>query len=87
MVIVKSVEPRDNCFSINHIISWISSFLSKSYLSQLCPYTRYFVIIFLSACKIFSHQQIESSQEAHQKTVKREPQIPTMRVLSLEIHS
>ena len=38
MVTVKSVEPGDNSFSINHIIRCISNFLRKSYLSQLCPY-------------------------------------------------
>ena len=37
MVTVKSVEPGDNSFSINHIIKCISNFLGKSYLSQLCP--------------------------------------------------
>ena len=53
MVTVKFVKPGDNSFSIDYIIRYISNFLRKSYLSQLCTQTRNFVITFLSTCKIF----------------------------------
>ena len=70
MVTIKSVEPGDNCFSINHIISWISNFLRKSYVSQLCPHrpdilSLYFfqlVKLFLPTDKIFTRSSSKNNQ-------------------------